>query len=234
MAKQTAAADSTNTQETPEQQVTVNPDPAQATQSNGQTQNEPEAPPEKTFTQADLDRIVKERLDREKGKYADYATLKQAADKLKEIEDAQKTETEKLQERLQQLENQATQTAAENKRLKLTAKIASIAGTMGAVDPNDPNFQQATQAIDPDGDGADEQIKKSIEALKAQRPYLFGKAQPHLETFNPEGGGGGVGETDDQKRARLFGGRNDDLWDPAPAAKRGGGVHFTPGWDNKT
>lgn len=38
---------------------------------------------EKTFTQADVDRIVGERLSREKGKYSDYDDLKEVADSLK-------------------------------------------------------------------------------------------------------------------------------------------------------
>ncbi len=36
---------------------------------------------EKTFTQAELDSIVKDRLAREKGKYADYEELKAKATK---------------------------------------------------------------------------------------------------------------------------------------------------------
>lgn len=191
-------------------------------------------PPDKTFTQAELDKILKDRLDRERAKTADYAQLKQAADRLKEIEDAQKSELEKLQERVTQFEQKVEQTAQENKRLKREAKIAVIAGQLGAVDPYDANFQMATQAIDPDGDGADDKIKESIEALKTQRPYLFGKAQPHIEPFNPDGGPGQPPvESVEQKRARIYG-SGGEVWDPKAAAKAGGGVVFGPGWDNKT
>jgi len=222
------------TSETPkpevQPQVSINSVPTVQTQ---QPVSEPEPQmTEKTFTQADLDRIVKERLDREKSKYAGFDEYKRAADKLKEIEDAQKSELDKLQERVTQFEQQAIQTTAENKRLKLNARIATIAGQLGAMDPNDPNFLMATQAIDPDGDGADEQIKISIEALKAQRPYLFGKAQPHLESFNPEGGPGKRGESDAERRARIYG-SGGDIFDTGIAKTRGGGVIFPPGWKNE-
>jgi hypothetical protein len=50
---------------------------------------------DRTFTQAELDRIVSERLGRERGKYADYDQLKAAADELATIKEAQATETEK-------------------------------------------------------------------------------------------------------------------------------------------
>jgi hypothetical protein len=58
-------------------------------------------PAGQTFTQADLDRVVSDRLKREREKYADYDDLKTAAGRLKEIEDAQKTEQERLAEQLQ-------------------------------------------------------------------------------------------------------------------------------------
>lgn len=59
---------------------------------------EPEAPEPavKTFTQAELDAILKERLDREHKKFADYSDLKKKASKLDEIEREQMDEVERL------------------------------------------------------------------------------------------------------------------------------------------
>ena len=47
------------------------------------------------FTQADLDRVVGDRLARESKKYADYDELKKAAAELKKLQDAQLTEQQK-------------------------------------------------------------------------------------------------------------------------------------------
>lgn len=51
--------------------------------------------PEKTFTQADVERMIGERLGRERSKYTDYDQLKQAAAELAELKDRQATESEK-------------------------------------------------------------------------------------------------------------------------------------------
>jgi hypothetical protein len=54
---------------------------------------ETEAPqPAPAFTQADIDRIVKERIERVKAKYADYDDLKARAARLDEIECSQMDE----------------------------------------------------------------------------------------------------------------------------------------------
>lgn len=59
---------------------------------------------ERTFTQSELDAIVRDRLAREKGKYADYDELKAKATKFDEVEEASKTELQKATERAQALE----------------------------------------------------------------------------------------------------------------------------------
>lgn len=46
-----------------------------------------EAKVEQTFTQADVDRIVRERVQRERGKYADYDELKEKAGAAKSAEE---------------------------------------------------------------------------------------------------------------------------------------------------
>ena len=59
----------------------------------------PETSSETVFTQADIDRAVKDRLARERKKYADYNDLKSKADKLAELEQSQLSEKERLQHR---------------------------------------------------------------------------------------------------------------------------------------
>lgn len=59
---------------------------------------------EKTFTQAELDAIVSERLSREKRKYEGFEELKEKAKRLDEIEEANKSELEKATERVKALE----------------------------------------------------------------------------------------------------------------------------------
>jgi hypothetical protein len=68
---------------------------------------------QQTFTQADVDRIVKERVKRTEAKYADYSELKEKADGAKTLED-----------RLADLESQHS--AAQQRALR--AEIANAHG----------------------------------------------------------------------------------------------------------
>ena len=79
---------------------------------------------EKLVSQEDLNRIVADRLAREREKYADYESLKEAAAKLAEIEEAQKSEQERQAERLAALE-------AENRSLALAKDKAEVAAEHG-------------------------------------------------------------------------------------------------------
>lgn len=73
----------------------------------------------KTFTQEELDHIVGERLAREREKYSDYDALKSKASRLDEIEEASKTELQKMTEKASALE-------AELNGLKKEAEIRVI------------------------------------------------------------------------------------------------------------
>lgn len=64
----------------------------------------PAAEPEKIFDQAAIDRIVGERVAREKEKYADYEILKEKAAKFDEAEAAAKTELQRATERAEELQ----------------------------------------------------------------------------------------------------------------------------------
>lgn len=69
-----------------------------------QNTNQAEANETKTFTQAELDAIVQDRVKRERAKYEGFEDLKAKAQKYDEQEEANKTELQKAQERAQELE----------------------------------------------------------------------------------------------------------------------------------
>ncbi|MFT3971703.1 MAG: hypothetical protein QM695_15865 [Micropruina sp.] len=77
---------------------------------NGQQQNPPAAPAfTPPATQADLDRIIGERVARERAKYGDYGDLKAKAAKFDEVEAASKSELQKAIERAEAAEKKATE-----------------------------------------------------------------------------------------------------------------------------
>ena len=59
---------------------------------------------EKTFTQAELEKIVKERTYREKEKYADYDELKEKAARLDALEENSKSELQKATDKVAKLQ----------------------------------------------------------------------------------------------------------------------------------
>lgn len=75
-------------------------------------------------SQEDFDKAIQARLARERAKFTDYDDLKAKADKFKEFEDAQKTEAQKAQERLDAAEKRAVE-------LELKATRAEVAAAKG-------------------------------------------------------------------------------------------------------
>lgn len=82
----------------------ADPTPVIDPAANDPTPDPKPADATKTFTEDDLNRIVKERLDRERKKYSDYNDLKAAKSKLDEIEKAKLSDEEKAKKTLADLE----------------------------------------------------------------------------------------------------------------------------------
>jgi hypothetical protein len=63
--------------------------------------------PERTFTQAEVDRLIAQRLHERKNKYSDYDELKAKAAKYDDLAEEQKSETQRLTERAEKAEREA-------------------------------------------------------------------------------------------------------------------------------
>lgn len=123
---------------------------------------------DKTFTQADLDSIVSDRLKREKEKYSDYEDLKKSKEELDNLKKSQMSEVEKLKAEKEALEKKVAEkdAAAKAQELKeLKAKLCSAAGLKAEL-ANRLSGEDETS------------IKKDIEELKKLIPSA------------PAGGGG--------------------------------------------
>lgn len=83
---------------------------------------------EKTFTQVELDRIVGERLAREREKYADYDAFKEKAARFDELEEANKSELQKAQERANALEAELTGIKKENEIRSMRETVSKETG----------------------------------------------------------------------------------------------------------
>lgn len=88
------------------------------------TQETTASEPERTFTQAELDAIIGDRLNRERAKYADYDTLKEKAGKFDAAEEANKTELQKATDKATELEKKYNALLAENTAREMREKVA--------------------------------------------------------------------------------------------------------------
>lgn len=75
-------------------------------------------------SQADLDALISSRLDRERGKYADYKDLKAKASRLDEIEAANKSELEKANDRVAAAETEVAALPAKQAETLRTALVS--------------------------------------------------------------------------------------------------------------
>ena len=95
---------------------------------NQETATINEGSAEKTFTQAELDQIISERLKREREKYGDYDSLKEKAQKLDQIEEDAKTELQKAQERAERLQTELSELKHAEEVRMIRDKVAQATG----------------------------------------------------------------------------------------------------------
>lgn len=157
---------------------------------------------DKSFTQADLDRIVAERLAREKAKFGDYEDLKRKAAEFDKGQQAQLSEQEKLKAELEAEKAKGSKaTEAANQRmmkaeLKLQAAAQGvpadrIAAVMKLADT-------AALKVGDDGEvvGAEEAIKACLKA----NPFLLAGIQGGANLGGNPGAGGKAGDVNPWKK----------------------------------
>lgn len=86
------------------------------------------AEPERTFTQSELDAIVRDRLQRERNKYADYDAYKEKAEKFDAAEEAQKSELQKATDRAEALQKELDGLKQADAVRKIREEVAKEAG----------------------------------------------------------------------------------------------------------
>jgi hypothetical protein len=88
---------------------------------------------EKTFTQAEMDAIIGDRLARERAKYADYAEIKAKAAKFDEAEEANKSELQKAVEERDALKARIDKLEADKAHADAVADAAAKYGVDAAL-----------------------------------------------------------------------------------------------------
>ena len=145
----------------------------------------------RTFTQEELNAIIAERVGRERAKYGDYDDLKAAADQLKQLEDAQKTELENAQAAQARAEAAAQQAIQQANEKLMRAAFIAEAAKLGAAHPEDAYALANKTLVQIGDDGAVQGVVESVAALvQAGRLVMSGKkSAPNLDA-----GAGGDGK----------------------------------------
>lgn len=82
----------------------------------------------RTFTQEEVNKLVAERLQREKAKYTDYESLKEKADKLDALEESSKSELQKATEKAERLEKELKSIKEEQSVKSIRDKVSEETG----------------------------------------------------------------------------------------------------------
>jgi hypothetical protein len=154
------------------------------------TVRDPENPEgNRTFTQEDVDGIVKDRLNREHEKYKDYDDLKTKAQKFTEAEEAQKSELQKATEAKQAAEAQRDAALQKANERMIRAEFISAASGLDVAHPEDAYAlaDKADVSITEDGKvvGAAEAVKALVDGGR-----LPLKTKPKAPGLNGGAGGG--------------------------------------------
>lgn len=172
----------------------------ESTENTAMVENATQGAPaetERTFTQAEMDAIIGDRLKRERAKYADYDELKTKATAYDEQVEASKSELQKAVEERDKLKTRLDRLEAEVKRAEVVAKAASEHGVnaellsrmSGDVDENAAFLKEQMANVQKYGAVADfgetstpPVTRESIEAIADPVERVRARAQ-HLDLY---------------------------------------------------
>lgn len=171
---------------------------------------------DKTFTQADVDRVVQERLGREKTKYADYDELKTFKDEhaknqddLKQKELESQKNYEELKKGWTEKENNFNKALTEKDTAFKSLKIDNALGAEVAAQNAYPEAKEVLKTLVTLSDDGTPQMKgkdqvgneiaitltEGVKKFLEERPHLVKASQGSGGGTPPAGGGGDGGAT---------------------------------------
>jgi hypothetical protein len=165
---------------------------------------------EPKLTQAEVDRIVKDRVARERAKFADYDDVKARAAKFDEIDTANKTELEREKEARAAAETKATQASTTAERVAIRSAVIAAAAEAGALKPSDvvallPKGA-VTVTLTDDGEVEVVGAEEAVAAILKERQHWLKQESTGTRqggTFDGgAGAGNGNGKTDMRKASK--------------------------------
>jgi hypothetical protein len=133
---------------------------------------------QRSFSQEEVDRIVGDRLARDRQKYADYDDLKAKAAKLDDLEAANKTELERAIARAEKAEQEGKALRESAHRQLIEAAIIAAATGAKAIKPEHMPKLIDTSKVTVGDDGQVTGAEDAVKAFLAANPEYVGKPRP--------------------------------------------------------
>lgn len=142
----------------------------------------PAAPPaDRTFTQADVDRIVQERLARDRRDRPsdeEIQAMREAMQRLQEIEDRDKSELQRAQEEAQRLARERDDALTRANRRLIDAAVITEGANLKAVKPEHLPRLIDTDSVTVSDDGTVTGVQEAVKAFLDANPEYVGSGRP--------------------------------------------------------
>ena len=166
----------------------------------------------KSYTQDEVNQIMGKTRREERGKFSDYGTLKERAAKADELEQAQLTEKERLEARVEQAEKNSQAADQRITEAMIATAVQVQAGQMGIVDPEAAFLLVDRTNIRYTAETGVAGVADALTQLLESKPYL--KGPNRTPNINPEGSQADapVRLTAEQREAAKYLGMTEDQY----------------------
>ena len=144
---------------------------------------------EQTYTQAQLESIIKSRLKNQ----GDYDDLKAKAEQFDELQAANKTELEKLMERAESAERERDEVAKTATEQAVSSAIIAEASRRGVIDPDDVVALLDKSSLGVEGSSVTG-VAEAVGSLLEAKPHLLANQTPGPVDSGPRETAGGEKE----------------------------------------
>lgn len=170
--------------------------------------SEPPANPQ-TFSQDDVNRIVADRVKRERAKFGDYDQLRTKAEQFDQLADQSKTELEKAVDRAtRETEARIRAEVAKHAAERVARAEIAAAAAKTLADPADAAlFIDLADILDKDGELDRKALDKALAQLVKDKPYLAANGARQASGFDVGARGPAPASTDMNTLIRQAAGR---------------------------
>lgn len=162
----------------------------------------------KTFSQEEVNTAIRDRLKRQEKKYADYSDLKKAAGEWDKHKESQKTDLERLEAQVKNLEAERDEANKQTQQTILKSAFATEASKLGVQFPEDAHLLVNLSDFSvEDGkvDGVEDAVKTLVDS--GRLPIKSAKKSPEInaQTGGKSGDGQELSDAEKQELAAIYG-----------------------------